>query len=538
MDDAGGEGHDGVDPFLYAALQQQPNRRSYEQILTIKNHFMTLDFIKARAGTIRVRQLDDLAAVVRMEQVDPYKFIYKKGDYADKVYVVFSGRNVVMVDSTAKDYERQKLNAASVFRGMLFGEDAVVANKPRPICALNDSLITVELLVIEKANYVQFLRDAYDVNNPNVFETFSGRETRNTPIMKILDKPKQLRTSADVEYVSAFLTKTIPYFQQFKGDQMRELCRIVESVAFWDERILFQQGQRSEAFFAILGGHVDVWCDRGLYDPHKATSADRFGGLYLGTRDTTLVQGITFGERSIETASAIRLSSGVTGEGLTELLVVPREAYLNLIAVLRSSAGMDKVTLLRQTSVFGQLDAAHLSNIASIMHLVTMPIGTAVYKEGWAPHADHDSGLTIIASGECFAETRVVLEIDTSTTGTESAKDVAHSHSLTPFATTTPAHKKKTKKRTLKLGRVGPGSILYHFNVLAKDGGDERVRCHSCTRCLHACISRPCSCPCWSDLSHGDGDVIHTCRGICREQVRLPPPPKRHTPVHLARSGR
>jgi hypothetical protein len=37
---------------------------------------------------------------------------------------------------------------------MLFGEDAVVANKPRPICALNDSLITVELLVIEDGNHV------------------------------------------------------------------------------------------------------------------------------------------------------------------------------------------------------------------------------------------------------------------------------------------------------------------------------------------------------------------------------------------------
>ena len=34
---------------------------------------------------------------------------------------------------------------------------------------------------------------------------------------------------------------------------------------------------------------------------------------------------------------------------------------------------------------------------------------------------------------------------------------------------------RKRIKRTIKLGRVGPGTILYHFNVLMYDDDDERV---------------------------------------------------------------
>ena len=34
---------------------------------------------------------------------------------------------------------------------------------------------------------------------------------------------------------------------------------------------------------------------------------------------------------------------------------------------------------------------------------------------------------------------------------------------------------RKRMKRTIKLGRVGPGTILYHFNVLMYDDDDERV---------------------------------------------------------------
>ena len=440
------------DEFLQEALDCTPSKRSFEQILTIKSFLTMLDFVKSKMSTTRVQQLDDLGLAIRLEQYDAYKFVYKKGDYADKVYVVFSGR-IVLVDSTQRDYEKHKGNAQQLFPGMIFGEVSVLENKPRPICALNDTHGYVQLLSLDKASYLKFVQSAYDVNNPAT--NISQKDSKNAHIMRLLDKPKQLRTSADIEILSGYLTKVSPYFRQFKPDQMRELCRIVETITFFSEKILFKQGQRSEAFFVILSGYVDVWVDHSKQDhkndrksmgtiPTKRRSSfdanmlqhaginssfERFG-FNLGTRETTLTVGITFGERSIETASAIRLSSVVTGNEITELLVVPRDAYLNLISVLHNSDGMDKVNILRQTNVFRRLEAIHLSNFANIMRPITFCIGDAIYREGTSLQKHSDRGMTVIASGECFVTAKIELETAIPAGGIEAAASSPSSSSL------------------------------------------------------------------------------------------------------------
>ena len=331
-----------TDKFLYEALEQTPSMRTYEQILTIKSYLSTLDFFKTRISSTRVVQFDDLCTAIRFERIEPYKFVYKKGEYADKAYLVVDGQ-CIMIDSTNPSYEKHKGNAQSAFRGMMFGDDAILANMPRPICALNDSHMALELLSIDKGAYLKFLREAYDVNKPppanasskapsfveesggggkggKSFVQGGGNESEVAQIIRILDRPKLLRTTADIEFVSAYLTKAVPFFKQFRTDQMRELCRIVETASFYDEHVLFKQGHRAEAFFAILTGYVDIWCDRG--DQKIVADKGRFGGAYLGKFEKTLVKGVTFGERSIETEDSLRLSSVVTGNGVTEFLVV------------------------------------------------------------------------------------------------------------------------------------------------------------------------------------------------------------------------
>ena len=331
--------------------------RTYEQILTIKSYLSTLDFFKTRISTTRVVQFDDLCTSIRLERFEPSKFIFKKGEYADKAYLVVDGQ-CIMIDSTNPSYEKHKGNAQSAFRGMMFGDDAILANVPRPICALNDSHMTLELLSIDKGAYLKFLREAYDVNKPppgnlnvsskapsfvQIDESGGGgkggkslvagggeNDSEIAQIIRILDRPKLLRTSADIEFVSAYLTKAVPFFKQFKTDQMRELCRIVETASFYDEHVLFKQGHRAEAFFAILSGYVEIWCDRdSVRSEEKVVDKGRFGGTHLGKFEKTLVKGITFGERSIETEDSLRLSSVVTGNGVTEFLVVDNYPFVS-----------------------------------------------------------------------------------------------------------------------------------------------------------------------------------------------------------------
>ena len=396
----------------------------------------------------------------------------------------------MLIDSTQKDFERHKGNAQSLFRGMLFGADAVLENRPRPICALNDEHGVVELLAVEKNSYLKFMKGSYDVNNPQSSERGGGGgggigggggrggdASANAHIMEILDKPKQLRTSADIAMVSAYLTSTVPYFRQFKIDQMRELCRIVETVTFFDEKVLFQQGQRAEAFFAILSGHVEVFVLGGDILSEK-TDHPTHGDLNLGKRVTTLVSGVTFGERSIETDDAVRLSSVVTGTGITELLVVPRDSYLALNAVLRNDGDMNKVTLLRQTEVFRALDAAHLNNFAKFLKPVTYSIGQRIYREGRTPNTNQ--GITVISTGECFVETDIQLERgDKDDPQLLSSRPVQRIPSFginaahAAAATSATAATRRNFVETLPLGRIGPGTMLYHFNVLSPvdDGG-------------------------------------------------------------------
>lgn len=469
------------DKFLENALYLLPVKRSYEQILTIKSYLSTVDFFKVRSNTTRVVQFDDLCQSIRIERFEPGKWVIKKGDFADKVFIVFTGRCIV-VDSTQKDWDKHKGYAQTLFRGMIFGEEAVSTHKPQPMCVLNDSHSVVELLSIEKGSYLKFLSDAYDVNKqPPPDDEVPGALSTNAQIIRILDKPRLLRTSADIELVSAHLSRSIPYFRQFKTDQMRELCRIVNTATFWDEKVLFKQGQRSEAFFAVLSGYVDIWCDRGdvseKVTSSSAAAENRFGGLYLGKRENTLVSGITFGERSIETADSIRLSSVVTGDGLTQLIVVPRDAYLELAAFLRSSSDMDKVAILRQTNVFRQLEAAHLRNFANIMRPIIFKIGDHIYKEGRTPASDLERGITVIASGECFVEADIQLEQpngqnhgdEPNLAATERRTMVVQ---MRPFASAqahSPAPLRKITTESVNLGRIGPGGILYHFNVLSTE---------------------------------------------------------------------
>ena len=139
----------------------------------------------------------------------------------------------------------------------------------------------------------------------------------------------------------------------------------------------------------------------------------------LGTKDTFLPTGVTFGERSFEAVNMQRLSSVLTGDGLTELLVVPRDAYLSLVAVLRNADEMARVSMLRRTNIFRQLDATHLRAFAQAMRLVSYRIGDNIYKAGWSHPTDYQGwgympGMTIIATGECSVEADIKLSNDLS----------------------------------------------------------------------------------------------------------------------------
>ena len=66
--------------------------------------------------------------------------------------------------------------------------------------------------------------------------------------------------------------------------------------------------------------------------------------------------------------------------------------------MLRNAGDLDRISILRQTNVFRQMEASHLRNFSSVMRPKTFNIGDHIYREG--EQSGHGKGLTIIVTGD------------------------------------------------------------------------------------------------------------------------------------------
>ena len=189
------------DPRIADALLKSGTIRSYEEILLIKSYISTLDLIKSRYATIRSEQLDYLCRAINIETFQPRSCIFQKGVFADKMYIVFSGCCSIIDSSTGGEKE----NSNECFPGMSFGDDAILANRPRTSSAYNESASITELLSVDRASYLAFLKDAYDANVQP--PSSSCQKGSLAYVMAILEKPRHIRTAADIESMAAYFAK-------------------------------------------------------------------------------------------------------------------------------------------------------------------------------------------------------------------------------------------------------------------------------------------------------------------------------------------
>lgn len=187
--------------LIVAALLKPGTTRSYEDILHIKSYVSTLDLIKSRYSAIRSEQLDYLCRAINIESFAPKVCIFQRGVFADKMYIVFSGCCSIIDSSSIGEKE----SSNECFSGMSFGEDAIMANRHRTSSAYNDSASVTELLSIDRASYLAFLADAYDANS----HPSSNSSMKNSLInvMGILEKPRHIRTAADIESLAAYFAR-------------------------------------------------------------------------------------------------------------------------------------------------------------------------------------------------------------------------------------------------------------------------------------------------------------------------------------------
>lgn len=368
---------------LRLVLLKNGSVRSYDDLLTLKSFVSKLEFIKQSLSGLHPKQMDDLCRNLTVESFANGDVVFKQGDIGDKLYFVLTGACEVvlrhMVNLAHGESEMREKVLFKCIQGQHFGERALISDEPR-----GASIVCVagtDLIVLNKFTFVSLLKSAQaDTDSEAIMTDQPGTKAF---VLKILSKKKQMRTALEIESVAAYLSFRIPFFKKFTTEQLLELCRVAEAVSIWGKTTLFKQGSYGQAFYVVITGSVEIWVNTPEAMAAQAASiaagnsqsfSSSSGNGHpaeqgMGIKVSTLVVGDTFGERALENADSLRMASVLTCDLLTDLLVISREDYHSLVSALMHEDTMAKITLLRKTDIFRDVDAIHLNELARFMEV-------------------------------------------------------------------------------------------------------------------------------------------------------------------------
>jgi len=340
--------------------------------------------------------------------------------------------------------------------------------------------------------------------------------------MQVLSTIREKRTNYELEAAAVYLHSNIPFFIRFTLPQIVELCRVAETVSIQGHNILFRQGQTGQAFYVILGGEVEVWVDEtkgpnavmkssgSITGRSEATALTNTSKNYLnlvsdlGKKVAALSTGDVFGEKALENGNiqSERMASIVTCVDYTDLLVIYKEDYHNLVYTIMNSESMDRLSLLRRTEMFRSVDVVHLKVLARFMEPRRYKIDEALYKAG-----ESAVEMIITLRGECRVLTDVTEDLNkrknkrrtlspkASPNGTISFQSKEEKNSSyfialdlvgTKSTKTTTTHETIAKAtttlsrtKTVDVGRIAPHSVLSAYITLCESAYHDMLHTES-----------------------------------------------------------
>lgn len=298
-----------LDSIRLSVMKIGPNR-SYDDILTIKQYLVKLDFMKGKTSGLHPKQINDLCMNVSLETFYLNDSIFKQDDTGDKLYFVFAGTADVWikfdVDLGHNIIETKEKMVFTLTSGCHFGEKALETDAPRAASVIVSSDVC-EVLSITKNMYLTVINNY--ASDSNIVKAGSKES-----VMKILSKAKDKRSVFEIEEVANFLKRRIPFFSKFEMNQMKELARVSESLVVWGQQILFKQGSLGQAFYVIITGSVEVWVNSpegliALKAAEASLTSNKSGNKTdgLGQRVALLPVGAYFGERALENDNSHRM---------------------------------------------------------------------------------------------------------------------------------------------------------------------------------------------------------------------------------------
>lgn len=389
---------------IIAALKKPSGARTYDDLLLLKSYMLQTEFFeKSILGSANPRQINDLCRGIELEIHKPKGIVFNQGDIGDKVYIILSGvvefiaRFTIDLTQGETEIREKKLDTFSA--GKIFGDRALQFDEPRSataVCVEETFLITVEKLA--------YLQVADDVRQDQPVVLRPDQLAKKEGVIQVLSKVREKRTNQELEAAASYLYRKVEFFSKLSMQQVVEVCRVAEILTIWGRNLVCKQGEVGPVFYAVLTGSVEVWVskdDPSQPPPRMGRNHDITEGL--GRMENQLVSGKTFGDRALAATDSLRKASIITCEDVTELLVIFRKDYENLIAATSQVETMTKIKLLRRTDLFHNLDMVHLRALANFMEPRMYSIDETVVQAG-----KRATDMIIIEHGECNVMTEVL----------------------------------------------------------------------------------------------------------------------------------
>eukprot|EP01033_Poteriospumella_lacustris_P004515 gene4515-3224_t len=413
MDDHHGPSHisDALRHQIVAAISKPSGIRTYDDLLLLKSYMLETEFFeKSQLGNANPRQVNDLCRGIELEVRKVGEVVFNQGDIGDKVYIILFGKVEFIarftIDLTQGQTEIREKKLDTFASGRIFGERALQFDEPRSATA--QCVEDTYLITVEKGVYLRVLEDVRTDRTVNFRpdQLKADQVTRET-VLAILSKKREKRTHQELEAAALYLCNRtkVESFQKLSMAQVVEVCRVAETLTIWGKSMVCKQGEVGPVFYAVLGGSVEVWVSKETPAQMQVRTGSKHHDITegLGRMENQLVTGKTFGDRALTAMDSLRKASIVTCEDVTELLVIFRKDYENLIAATSQVETMAKIRLLRKTDLFHNLDMIHLRALANVMETKTYGIDETVVMVG-----KRATDVIIVERGEMTVLTEVL----------------------------------------------------------------------------------------------------------------------------------
>lgn len=400
------------------ALLKPPMTRSYDDLLLLKSFLQKNSFLSTHLFNVfNPRQLNEICRSLKILELKKDSVAYNQGVQDDYLYLILVGKCEEIIsyniEISANDREVRQKHGKIFTELELLNEKNLTIDEPHEstMKCLEDTII----ITLQKSLYNIILNEmklnpilSGTTNSNSTLKNNQENANNKETVIKFLSLPRNKRTSQDLNSISNYLHSRIPFFQKFSIEQLIELCRVAETVTINSKSILFKQGQIGQGFYAILSGTVEVWVNN---NPNMTTNNDndtedlsKSSDLTenLGVKVNQLIVGDIFGERALEHESSMRMASIITGDDVTELFVISKEDYHNLIYIMIHQEDMYKLKILRNNLIFSSLDIIHLKALTRYMSQKIYQIDEEIISGG-----KKATELIFIESGECRVITQV-----------------------------------------------------------------------------------------------------------------------------------